>query len=945
MRINQPVTNVERVLTDRHLIVSKTDTKGRITYVNRDFLEISGFTEQELIGEAHNIVRHPDMPVEAFKDLWDTLKAGRPWTGYVKNRCKNGDYYWVVANAAPIIENGQVTGYISVRRKPAPRAVEAAEAAYKLFREKRAGGLQVENGAVVRGGIGGLMRRLRDLSLKYKLIALMAVMVGLLGMMAWLGLSELRKSNEEIASLYQRRVVGLATLTDVSRLMAENRSQALLGMQHEPRSPVLAMHDHQIGLHLESIEKNGAEITRLIAKYAASAAASDEHRALVARYEQSARALAEGALVPVVRAIRDGKFAEANEGILKKVNPAFAAANSDLEALMQYQQARAKSQFEQAEAAATRVRNGMLVALALGALVGIAVVVWLMRNIRHALDEARSNFEALTQGDYTKVPDIARNDEFGKISQGLQTLQTRMGFEVAEMKRQSDEMTRIKIALDNVSTGVMIADTARRIIYANKAVVKTLKGAEAGIRKQLPNFSADAMLGVCIDDFHKRPEHQARLLAEFTQTYKADLEIGGHFMTVQANPVINERGERLGAVAEWSDRTAEVLVEREAADIVEAAANGDFTRRFDTGGKDGFFLQLGQQMNRLLDNSERGLNEVAQVMAALAQGDLTRRMVGEFAGTFGQLQVDVSATIDNLQAIISSIKNATDAINTAAKEIAAGNQDLSARTEEQASSLEQTASSMEQLTSTVKLNADNAQQANDLATEAQEVATRGGEVVGQVVATMGAIHQSSAKIADIIGVIDGIAFQTNILALNAAVEAARAGEQGRGFAVVATEVRNLAQRSAAAAKEIKGLISDSVEKVQAGARLVDTAGETMEDVVSSIRRVARIVTDISAASREQSSGIEQVSLAVGQMDEVTQQNAALVEEAAAAAESLEEQANELTQVVAVFRLAEQGGRPPPTGRPRLERGAAPRRLDKKAQLAPPTSLDDEWEEF
>ena len=262
---------------------------------------------------------------------------------------------------------------------------------------------------------------------------------------------------------------------------------------------------------------------------------------------------------------------------------------------------------------------------------------------------------------------------------------------------------------------------------------------------------------------------------------------------------------------------------------------------------------------------------------------------------------------------------------------------------------------MEELTSTVKQNADNARQANELADGAQQVAERGGAVVGQVVETMSAIHQSSSKIADIIGVIDGIAFQTNILALNAAVEAARAGEQGRGFAVVATEVRNLAQRSAAAAKEIKGLISDSVEKVEAGNKLVDQAGRTMEEVVASIKRVARIMSDISAASREQTAGIEQVSLAVSQMDEVTQQNAALVEEAAAAAESLEEQAQTLAQVVSVFKVMEEEAvariaAPKRAGAKPAASNAAPnytrdRSGARKAAASLPASLDDEWEEF
>ncbi|PXW87756.1 methyl-accepting chemotaxis protein [Nitrosomonas sp. Nm84] len=297
------------------------------------------------------------------------------------------------------------------------------------------------------------------------------------------------------------------------------------------------------------------------------------------------------------------------------------------------------------------------------------------------------------------------------------------------------------------------------------------------------------------------------------------------------------------------------------------------------------------------------LNEAIVVANAVASGDLTSRIEINSTNETGRLLQALKTMNDNLVDLVGKVRMGTDSITTASSEIASGNTDLSQRTEEQASSLEETASSMEELTSTVKQNADNARQANQLAAGASEVAVRGGAVVGQVVQTMSSINESSKKIVDIISVIDGIAFQTNILALNAAVEAARAGEQGRGFAVVATEVRTLAQRSAAAAKEIKELISDSVSKVEDGTKLVDEAGATMNEIVSAVKRVTDIMSEISAASQEQRSGIEQVNQAVTQMDEATQQNATLMEEAAAAAESMQEQAQALTHAVSAFRLS------------------------------------------
>ena len=943
-----PVTQNEILLKDDTLIVSKTDLKGRITYVNRDFLAISGFTEAELIGEPHNIVRHPDMPPEAFEDLWRTLKEGRPWTGYVKNRAKNGDYYWVLANATPIWEHGTVIGYLSVRRKADAEAISAHEAVYRQFREGRQGRMTIRYGKAVVGS-PGLLARL-DLGGRMGLIlgslGLIALAVMVYAVMA------LSSTNENARSLYEQRFEPVRILGRIGRLMADNRTQIALsglGVHHDS---TITHADHSG--YMKQVRANIAEITELWNAYQKSIR-GPEHAKLAEDYFSVRRRYVQEGLLPAATAIEQGDPGVGWQLFQEKVNPLFMEAVTRADALANYHSAQAQAEQQLAEANYRNTLNVLIgTALAL-VVIGVLAARRLIAGIRGPIRGAIDTFRNITQGNYANAIDITRDDELGKLNQALHGMQTRMGFEVSEAKRQADEMTRVKIALDNVSTGVMIADPSRTIIYTNHSVRAILKEAEADIRAQLPNFEVDKLVGSNIDLFHKNPAHQARLLAELTSKTDARLRIGRRHMTVTANPVFNEAGERLGAVAEWRDRTAEVAVEEEIEGILSGANDGDFSRRIGLDGKEGFFRNLAEGMNRLLDTASGGLTAVAEVLDALARGDLMRTMEGDYRGTFGQLKDSTNTTVERLREVVGRIKEASDAINTAAQEIAAGNQDLSSRTEEQASSLEETASSMEELNATVKQNAENAKQANDLARKSNEAVTRGGEAVTRVVSTMGDIQDSSKKIADIIGVIDSIAFQTNILALNAAVEAARAGEQGRGFAVVATEVRNLAQRSATAAKEIKALIAESVDKVEGGAKLVGQAGSAMDEVVVSFQQVAALVTEIAGASREQASGIEQVTQAVSQMDEVTQQNAALVEEAAAAAESLEEQAQSLVQSVGMFKLAEgTAGVPGPA-----LRDATPKRLANAgvgkaaparapAKKLPPAHLadtEDEWEEF
>lgn len=731
MKINNPVTDKQRIMVEGTILATKTDLKGVITYVNQDFINISGYSEQELLGSSHNIVRHPDMPVGAFQSLWDTVKQGLPWEGIVKNRCKNGDYYWVHANVIPITENSDIVGYMSVRTIPSQQQIDKADALYRAIKAGHAS----------------------------------------------LGPSWLQKTKMMIVNTKASHTIYAAIIGSLI-------------------------------------------IQLLLTVWMAGGMSSQE-------------LLTSAAAILVVTALTGSVL----KGLV--VSPLYLAVEK---------------------------------------------------------------LQKMTEGDYFDWISTGRTDEIGQLYNTIKTTQVRLGLDVIDKQQVVTKALRVQSALDQANTNVMIANAEMEIVYINDALSSMFRDAQDDIRLELPNFNVDNLVGSNIDSFHQNPQHQRNIVEKLQKTVKASFKLGGRSLEFLANPIVSKEGGRVGTVVEWTDRTQQVLVEDEIDNIVSSARNGDLSQRLDLSNKESFLKSLAEQLNGLLEVNEGVVTDTVRVFSALARGDLTETIDGPYQGDFGQIQANANETVIKLTAIINEIRNSAESVKQGAAEIANGNLSLSDRTEKQASSLERTASSMEEITSTVKQSAYNASQANELVLLASERANNGGTIVEAAVKAMNELSDSSHKIAEIIGVIDDIAFQTNLLALNASVEAARAGEQGRGFAVVASEVRNLAGRSASAAKEIKELIDDSSNKVNLSVKLVNQSGDSLKEIVDGITQAVAMVSDIASASKEQSQGISEVNLAINQMDTLTQQNVALVEEAAAASEILGKEAAGFTNLVSMFTI-------------------------------------------
>ena len=737
----------------------------------------------------------------------------------------------------------------------------------------------------------------RKLAVGFTLTTLMTV---ILGVFALVRLSE---ANAQLRAMATNDIPSVQYLGEVRSQLGEFRTYELAQLSMLDKPEKVAEYNTRMA--------DTAKIVReQLAAYAALPSGEKE-RALYQPVQADVDAYF-AANTKLRDAATAGDAALAQQVSDEQSRPLRRKAFEDMKALSAYLSSQMQGKIDDANATHRNSLIAIISCIVLLSLVAAALAVVISRAVTGPLGKAVQAIQAVSRGDLSVTTQATSNDEAGRMLAATS--------EMTAMLRRFSEQTQL---MAQMHAG---PDISHRIPEDFPGVYGQLAGGINTVIFEHLDAIRDAIdvlnqyaAGNLTEDARRLPGTRA-FLHEAMDAAKSSL----------------------------------LAINTQIQQLASAAAAGDFSQRGDADRFAHDFRAMIDNLNTMMQVADGNLGQLSTLLQAIAEGDLTARMDGQFNGVFARMRDDANTTVAQLTQIVGQIQASTSSITLAAGEIASGNSDLSRRTEQQAANLEETAASMEELTSTVRQNAEHARQANQLAIGAHGVASQGGEVVGQVVTTMSAIEASSKKIAEIISVIDGIAFQTNILALNAAVEAARAGEQGRGFAVVASEVRTLAQRSAAAAKEIKGLIDDSVGKVNEGSALVHQAGATMGEIVASVQRVTDIMAEISAASQEQSAGIEQVNQTVVQMDETTQQNAALVEEATAAARAMEDQAAQLGEAVARFRLATPGLSSAPV-RVTAPAVSAPRKAvsapvvaaprARKAAPQPALAGDGDWQEF
>ena len=548
------------------------------------------------------------MPVEAFADLWDALKANRPWTGFVKNRCKNGHYYWVLANATPIYENGECIGYMSVRSKPSAQQISEASAVYALFQNGQSGSLRIQDGKVVKPGLIGKVNLMKKSSMQARLIILLAAMALMMISIGIVGLLGMSRSNDSLHVVYEDRVVPMEQISTIQKLILLNRVSIAAAIAN-PDSPILP------GNTSEEEERSN-QVGKLLDNYASGNLGAEERKLADQFVSDRKRYLQEG-VQPAIAALRANDIKLANKLLLENIRPLYTSVEHDIEQLMRLQSEGVEHEYKISTTRYNSIHRQAVSMIVVGLMLTLWAVWTICRRVVGPVNMAAELLQKVAQGKYDNDITVAHRDEVCRLIDTVKAMQITLGFKMADEGRIASENLRIRIGLDNVSTGVTIADTDRTIIYMNKAALDLMHEVENDFRKDLPNFDAAKLKGGSIDIFHKNPEHQKRLLEGLSNTYRTKIEIGGRTFALAASPVINKNGIRLGTAMEWNDRTVEVAMEKEIADIVAASVRGDFSKRIDLVHAEGFFKQLGTGVNQLVETLEPSLQELERMLDSL----------------------------------------------------------------------------------------------------------------------------------------------------------------------------------------------------------------------------------------------------------------------------------------------------------------------------------------